>query len=152
MKPSNVFSWEILLVEDNSADVFLTQEALKESNISHNLQVAGDGVAALEYLQQEGDNAGAVRPDIILLDLDMPRMGGRELLARIKSDEVLKNIPVIVLSSSTAADDISRVYALNANCYTRKPLNIDLFTDVIKGIQEFWLKPLGLPLGSSGNP
>jgi CheY-like chemotaxis protein len=142
MKPSNVFSWEILLVEDNSADVFLTQEALKESNISHNLQLAGDGVAALEYLQQEGDNAGAVRPDIILLDLDMPRMGGHKLLARIKADEVLKNIPVIVLSSSAAADDIFRAYALNANCYT----------DVIKGIQEIWLKPLGLPLGSSGNP
>jgi CheY-like chemotaxis protein len=152
MKPSNDFSWEILLVEDNPADVFHTQETLKESNISHNLQVAEDGVVALEYLRQEGDNAHAIRPDIILLDLNMPRMDGHELLARIKSDDVLKNIPVIVLSSSTATDDISGVFALNAHCYTRKPLNIDLFADVIKGIQEFWLKPLDLPRISTGNP
>jgi CheY-like chemotaxis protein len=152
MKPSNDFSWEILLVEDNPADVFLTQEVLKESHILHNLQVAEDGVVALEYLQREGDNAAAICPDIILLDLNMPRMGGHELLAKIKSDDALKSIPVIVLSSSTTAEDISRAYALNANYYTRKPMNIDLFIDVIKGIQEFWFKTVVLPRSSTGNP
>jgi CheY-like chemotaxis protein len=145
MKPSNDFSWEILLVEDNPADVFLTQEALKESHILHNLQVAEDGVVALEYLRGEGDNADAVRPDIILLDLNMPKMGGHELLARIKSDEVLKSIPVFVLSSSTVADDISRAYALNANYCASKPMNIEPFIDVIKDIHEFWLKTVVLP-------
>jgi two-component system response regulator len=146
MKPNNDYSWEILLVEDNPADVCLTQEALKESNILHNLQVAEDGVAALEYLQQEGGNAHAIRPDIILMDLNMPRMGGHELLAIIKSDDALKSIPVIVLSSSTATEDISKAYALNANCYARKPMNIDPFIEVIKGIQEFWFKTVLLPL------
>ena len=145
MKPGNKFSWEILLVEDNPADVCLTQEALRESEILHHLQVAEDGVAALEYLQQEGDHANAIRPDIILLDLNMPRMGGHELLARIKSDDVLKSIPVIILSSSSAAEDVSRAYALNANCYARKPMDIDPFIDVIKGIQEFWFKTVVLP-------
>jgi len=152
MKPNNDFSWEILLVEDNPADAFLTQEVLKEANISHNLQVAQDGEVALEYLQQEGDHADAIRPDIIILDLNMPKMDGHELLARIKSDDALKSIPVIVLSSSTTADDISRAYALNANCFTRKPMNIDLFIDVIKGIQEFWFKTAVLPPSSTGNP
>lgn len=152
MKPNNDFSWEILLVEDNPADAFLTQEVLKEANISHNLQVAQDGEVALEYLQQEGDHADAIRPDIIILDLNMPKMDGHELLARIKSDDALKSIPVIILSSSTTADDISRAYALNANCFTRKPMNIDLFIDVIKGIQEFWFKTAVLPPSSTGNP
>ena len=152
MKPNNDFSWEILLVEDNPADAFLTQEVLKEATISHNLQVAPDGVEALEYLRQEGDHADAIRPDIIILDLNMPKMDGHELLARIKSDDALKSIPVIVLSSSTTADDISRAYALNANCFARKPMNIDLFIDVIKGIQEFWFKTVVLPPSSTGNP
>ncbi len=152
MKPNNDFSWEILLVEDNPADAFLTQEVLKEANISHNLQVAPDGVEALDYLRQEGDHADAIRPDIIILDLNMPKMDGHELLARIKSDDALKSIPVIVLSSSTTADDISRAYALNANCFARKPMNIDLFIDVIKGIQEFWFKTAVLPPSSTGNP
>lgn len=151
MKPSNDFTWEILLVEDNPADVCLTQEALKEAHISHHLQVAEDGVVALEYLQQEREKSGAVQPDIILLDLNMPRMGGHELLARIKSDEKLKSIPVIILSSSTAAEDVSRAYALNANCYTRKPMNIDPFIDVIKGIQEFWFETVILPRSPSRN-
>jgi CheY-like chemotaxis protein len=150
MKPRNDFSWEILLVEDNPADAFLTQEALKETQILHNLHVAGDGIAALEYLQQEGDYANAVRPDIILLDLNMPRMDGHELLTKIKSDDVLKSIPVIVLSSSAATDDISRAYALNANCYTMKPMNFDPLIDVIKGIQEFWFKTVVLPRSSTG--
>lgn len=145
MKPSNDFTWEILLVEDNPADVCLTQEALKEAGISHNLRVAEDGVVALEYLQREGDNSGATQPDIILMDLNMPRMGGHELLALIKADDRLKSIPVIVLSSSTAAEDISKAYALNANCYTRKPMNIDPYIDVIKGIQEFWFNTVVLP-------
>lgn len=145
------FSWEILLVEDNPADVCLTQEALKEANVTHNLAVAEDGVVALEYLRQEGENAGAVRPDIILMDLNMPRMNGHELLAKIKSDDSLKSIPVIVLSSSAAVNDISRAYDLNANCYTRKPMDIDPFINVIKGIQEFWLKTAVLPRGVLGD-
>ena len=151
MKPNNDFTWEILLVEDNPADVCLTQEALKEANISHNLQVAQDGVVALEYLHQEGENSAAIQPDIILIDLNMPRMGGHELLARIKSDDKLKSIPVIVLSSSTAEEDISRAYALNANCYTRKPMNIDPFIEVIKGIQEFWFNIVVLPRSPGTN-
>ncbi len=150
MKPSRDFTWEILLIEDNAADVYLTREALKETGISHNLQVAQDGVVALEYLQRKGDNADAVRPDIILLDLNMPRMSGFELLARIKSDDVLKSIPVIILSSSTAADDVAKAYALNANCYTRKPVNIDEFIEVINGIQEFWFKTAILPRNPTG--
>jgi len=144
MKPGNDFTWQILLVEDNPADVCLTQEALKETDIPHHLQVAEDGVLALEYLQQT-ENTDAIRPDIILLDLNMPRMGGHELLERIKSDDLLKSIPVIILSSSSASEDISRAYALNANCYTRKPMNIDPFIEVIKGIQEFWFKTAVLP-------
>ena len=150
MKPNNDFTWEILLVEDNPADVCLTQEALKEANISHNLQVAQDGIVALEYLHQEGANSDAIKPDIILMDLNMPRMGGHELLEIIKTDDKLKSIPVIVLSSSTAAEDIARAYALNANCYTRKPMNIDPFIEVIKGIQEFWFNTVVLPR-SPGN-
>ena len=151
MKRRNDNIWEILLVEDNPADVFLAQEALKDAGIPHNLQVAEDGAVALEYLQGQTGDDSAARPDIILLDLNMPRMSGFELLARVKTNEDLKSIPMIILTSSVAAEDISRAYALNANSYTRKPSEIDGFIDVIKGIVDFWFKISVLPRGPVNN-
>jgi CheY-like chemotaxis protein len=139
MNPRIDFSWDILLVEDNPADACLAQEALKLANIPHNLWVAENGVAALEYLQGKRDNTAAVRPDVILMDLNMPKMGGHELLAKIQSNDVLKSIPVFVLSSSNSADDFSRAYALNATYYINKPIDLDPFIDVIKDIHKLWL-------------
>ena len=136
---------EILLVEDNPADVRLTQEALKEGKVRNNLFVARDGEEALEFLRRKGPHANATRPDLILLDLNLPRRDGREVLAEIKNDDNLKTIPVVVLTTSSAEQDILRSYNLHANCYITKPVDLEQFVHVIKSIDEFWLTVVRLP-------
>ena len=136
---------EILLVEDNPGDVRLTQEALKESKVTNNLSVAEDGVEALAFLKREGKYADAPRPDLLLLDLNLPKKDGRELLEEIKVDDNLKRIPVVVLTTSKAEEDIIRMYDQHANCYITKPIDFDQFIEVIKSIENFWLTIVKLP-------
>ena len=136
---------EVLLVEDNPGDVRLTMEALKENRIYNNINVVMDGVEALAFLRREGKYAGAARPDIILLDLNLPRKDGREVLAEIKSDDDLKCIPVIVLTTSQAEEDILKAYGLNANCYITKPVDLNQFMKVVKCVEDFWLSMVKLP-------
>ena len=134
-------SIEILLVEDNPGDVRLTIEALRDSKVRNNLQVARDGVEALDFLRRPN----AVRPDLILLDLNLPRKDGREVLAEIKADASLKTIPVVVLTTSRAEQDVLRTYELQANCYITKPVDLDQFITVVKSIEDFWLTIVTLP-------
>ncbi|MBT3996644.1 MAG: response regulator [Chloroflexi bacterium] len=136
---------DILLVEDSPGDVRLTMEALADAKISNNITVASDGIEALAVLRKEGQFADAVRPDLILLDLNMPRMDGRELLGIIKEDSDLKNIPVVVLTTSQSEADILESYDLRANCYITKPVDLDQFLVVVNSIQEFWLSIVKLP-------
>ncbi|CAN5834996.1 response regulator [soil metagenome] len=136
---------EILLVEDNPGDVRLTREALREGKVRNNLNVASDGVEALAYLRREGQYAGATRPDLILLDLNLPKKDGREVLAEIKQDPSLRHIPVVILSSSPAEQDIIRAYDLHANCYVTKPVDLDQFITVVKSIEDFWFTIVRLP-------
>jgi CheY-like chemotaxis protein len=125
--------------------VRLTREALKEGKIRNNLNVASDGVEALRYLRREGPHAGAARPDLILLDLNLPRMDGREVLEAVKQDPSLRHIPVVVLTSSAAEQDIVRAYELHANCYVSKPVDLDQFIHVVKSIEDFWFSIVKLP-------
>ena len=136
---------EILLVEDNPGDVRLTQEVLKEGRIANILNVVMDGVEALRYLRREGDYANVPDTDLILLDLNLPKMDGREVLAVIKADPVLARIPVIVLTTSGAEADILSAYSLHANCYITKPVSLDRFVDVVRSIEDFWLSLVRLP-------
>lgn len=136
---------QILLVEDNPGDVRLTREALKEAKFRNKVEVVGDGVEALAYLHQQGQYSGAMRPHLIMLDLNLPRMDGREVLAAIKKDADLRRIPVVVLSSSEAETDIARAYELHANAYVTKPVDIDHFLQVVKAIEEFWVEIVKLP-------
>jgi two-component system, chemotaxis family, response regulator Rcp1 len=136
---------EILLVEDNPGDVRLTKEALREGKVYNNLHWAKDGVEALEFLRREGKHEKAPRPDIILLDLNLPKKDGREVLEIIKSDERLKHIPVVVLTTSKAEEDVLRSYALHANCYVTKPVDLEKFIVVVKSIDRFWLTVVTLP-------
>ena len=136
---------EILLVEDNPGDVRLTIEGLNEAKVRNNLQVARDGVEALEFLRRQGRFADAVRPDLILLDLNLPRMDGREVLAEVKSDPDLKAIPVVVLTTSSAEQDILHSYQLQANCYITKPVDLEQFIKVVRSIEDFWLTIVRLP-------
>jgi CheY-like chemotaxis protein len=136
---------EILLVEDNPADVRLTQEALKEGKVRNNLFVARDGVEALEFLRRNGPHANATKPDLILLDLNLPRKDGREVLAEIKNDDNLRTIPVVVLTTSSAEADILKSYNLHANCYITKPVDLEQYVQVIKSIDDFWLTVVRLP-------
>lgn len=136
---------EILLVEDNPADVRLTREALNEGKVRSTLHVVGDGEAALAFLRREGRHAGAAHPDLILLDLNLPRKDGREVLAEIKEDPDLKHIPVVVLTTSTAEEDILRTYNLHANCFVTKPVQLDQFLSCVKSIDDFWLALVKLP-------
>ena len=136
---------EILLVEDNPGDVRLTREALREGKIYNNLHCAKNGVEALEFLRRDGPYANAPRPDIILLDLNLPRMDGREVLSVIKNDESLKHIPTVVLTTSQAEEDVLRSYHLHANCYVTKPVDLDKFIHVVKAIDRFWLTVVTLP-------
>lgn len=134
-----------LLVEDNPGDVRLTQEALKEHKVKNNLYVVADGEEAMAFLRKQGGYRDAPRPDIILLDLNLPKKDGREVLAEIKSDPGLKAIPVVIISSSEAERDIIKSYDLNANCYVTKPVNFDQFIKVVQSINEFWLTIVKLP-------
>ncbi len=136
---------DILLVEDNPGDVRLTVEALRESKVLANLQVARDGIEALAMLRREGPHADARRPDLILLDLNLPRLDGRQVLETIKADTDLRQIPVVILTTSAAEQDILQAYNLHANCYITKPVDMDQFIRVVQAIDNFWLTIVRLP-------
>ena len=139
---------EVLLVEDSPGDVRLTQEAFRDANQSIRLHVASDGVEAMAFLRREGVHAGAPRPDIILLDLNLPKMDGREVLAHIKEDENLMTIPIVILTTSETEVDIVKSYQLRANCYLSKPVQLDEFERLVKSINDFWLTEVKLPAQS----
>lgn len=136
---------DILLIEDNPGDVTLIKEALKEGKTSNKLTVFGDGETALFFLRKQGEFKKSSRPDIVLLDLNMPRKDGRDVLAAIKTDPELKHIPVVILTSSEAQHDITNAYNMQANCYITKPVNLKQYFNVIKLIEDFWLKTVKLP-------
>jgi CheY-like chemotaxis protein len=138
---------EVLLVEDNPGDVRLTKEALKEGKVQVNLSVAVDGLEAMAFLRKEDKYTDAPTPDLILLDLNLPKKDGREVLADIKEDNNLKLIPVVVLTTSDAEQDIMRTYELHVNCYITKPVDYDQFIKVVKSIEDFWLTIVKLPRG-----
>ena len=136
---------DVLLVEDSPGDVRLTREAFRETNGAVTLHVASDGVEAMSFLQQQGANADAPRPDFILLDLNLPRMDGREVLLLIKEDSKLRTIPVIILTTSEAEADILKSYQLNANAYLKKPVTLEAFEALVRSINDFWLTKVMLP-------
>ena len=136
---------DILLVEDNPGDVRLTREALKEAKVRNELHVATDGVEALAFLRREGAYKKAVRPNLVLLDLNLPRKNGREVLAEMKEDPELRRIPVVILTTSQAEQDIIKAYDLHVNCYINKPVDLDQFLQVVKSIEDFWLTVVKLP-------
>lgn len=136
---------EILLVEDNPGDVRLTIEGLNEGKVRNNLHVARDGVEALAFLRRQGAFNNVPRPDLILLDLNLPRMDGREVLAEVKADPALKTIPVVVLTTSRAEQDVLQSYELQANCYITKPVDLEQFITVVRSIEDFWLSIVRLP-------
>ena len=137
---------EILLVEDNPGDVRLTQEALGEAKVRNNLAVARDGVEALAYLRREAPFSDVSRPDLVLLDLNLPLKDGREVLAEIKADPELRRLPVVVLTTSTAEKDILESYNLHANCYISKPVDLEQFVGIVASIEDFWLTIVKLPV------
>ncbi len=136
---------EILLVEDNPGDVRLAKEALKENKLEVNLHVVEDGVLAMEYLRKQGIYQNATQPDLILLDLNLPKKDGREVLAEIKADPELKRIPVVMLTISKAEEDILKAYNLHVNCYITKPIDLDQFIKVVQSVEDFWLTIVKLP-------
>ncbi len=136
---------EILLIEDSPGDIRLTEEALKDFKMLNHLHVVMDGVEALDFLLREGKHENAVRPDLILLDLNLPKKDGREVLAEIKTKEELKRIPIVILTTSSAEEDIYKTYDFHANCYITKPVNLDQFIKVIKSIEDFWVNIVRLP-------
>src|SRR5687768_1108486 len=138
---------EILLVEDNPGDIRLTKEALKEAKVLNTLTVVQDGVDALACLHRQGRYADAKRPDLILLDLNLPKKDGREVLAKIKNDEALRFIPVVILTTSQDEQDVLKSYGLHANCYITKPVELEQFISVVKAIEDFWLGIVILPSG-----
>ncbi len=141
----DVMPIEILLIEDNPGDVELTKIALEDSKISVNLNVVEDGVEAIAFLRREGKYTQVPHPDIVLLDLNLPKKDGREVLAEIKADEKLKRIPVVVLTTSQAEEDVLRVYNLSANCYITKPVDFDQFVKIVQSIENFWFTIVKLP-------
>lgn len=136
---------EILLVEDNPGDARLTQEALKDGKVKNNLHIVYDGLEATDFLFQRNQYQNAPRPDLIILDLNLPKKNGKEVLAEIKSDESLKSIPVIILTISKAEEDVIRSYSLHANCFLIKPIDVNKFFDVVRSIEDFWLSLVTLP-------
>ncbi len=136
---------EILLVEDSPSDTDLTVEALQKGKVLNHLSTVDDGVKAIEFLRRQGPYSDAPRPDVVLLDLNLPRKDGREVLAEIKGDDSLKTIPIVVLTTSRAEQDILRVYRLNGNCYITKPVDFRQFIEVIRAIKDFWLTVVKLP-------
>ena len=136
---------EILLIEDNPGDARLAREALRDAKVRNNLSWVPDGVEGMAYLRREGKYSQSARPDLILLDLNLPRKDGREVLSEIKADENLRRIPVVILTTSQAEEDILRAYHLNANCYITKPVDLEQFMKVVKTIEDFWLTIVKLP-------
>ena len=136
---------QVLQVEDSPGDVRLTQEAFHDANMSIKLHVATDGVEAMAFFRREGAHVHAPRPDLVLLDLNLPKMDGREVLAHIKRDESLKTIPIVILTTSGAEADIVKSYQLQANCYLSKPVQLDAFQSLVKSINDFWLTKVKLP-------
>ncbi|BDZ43859.1 two-component system response regulator [Paraoerskovia sediminicola] len=130
---------DVLLVEDDPGDVLMTREAFEEHKVTNRLSVVSDGVSAMEFLRREGEHADAPKPDLILLDLNLPRMDGREVLAALKDDEDLRTIPVVVLTTSEAEEDVVRSYALHANAYVTKPVDFERFIDVVRQIDDFFV-------------
>jgi CheY-like chemotaxis protein len=141
---------EILLVEDNLGDIRLTQEVFKECRVLNNLSVIEDGEEAMAYLRRRGPYAKATRPDLVLLDLNLPKKSGREVLAELKADPLLRRIPVVVLTTSSAESDIVKSYELHANCYLTKPVQLDEFIKVVQSIEDFWLMIVSLPNRDGG--
>ena len=148
--PNLVKPIEILLVEDNPGDVRLTIEALKEAKVINHLTVLKDGVEALAFLRRQAPYSAAPHPHLILLDLNLPRMDGREVLAAIKADDSLKHIPVVILTSSQDEQDVLKSYNLHANCYISKPVDLDQFVRVVRSIEDFWLGIVVLPASQPG--
>ena len=136
---------EVLLVEDSIGDVRLTKEAFRAANASIHLHVASDGIEAIAFLKREGPHVDAPRPDLILLDLNLPKMDGREVLAHIKEDDRLKTIPTVILTTSDSEADVAKSYQLQANCYLSKPVQFDAFENLVKSINDFWLTKVKLP-------
>ena len=136
---------QILLVEDNPGDVGLTLEALKEATVPNKLTIVKNGAEALSLLRRQGPHARAARPDLILLDLNLPKKDGRKVLAEIKADDNLKRIPIVILTTSEDEQDVLESYNLHANCYIVKPLDLDRFITVVKSIEDFWLRVVVLP-------
>lgn len=147
---TNVRPVQILLVEDNPGDVRLTMEALKETKVLNKLTVVKDGIEALLLLRRQGQYAGTTRPDLILLDLNLPKKDGREVLAEIKADDNLKHIPVVILTTSQDEQDVFKTYNLHANCYITKPVDLNQFITVVKSIEDFWLGIVVLPKTKNG--
>lgn len=135
----------ILMAEDNPTDVMLTKEALAHAKVLNSLHVVDDGIDALDFLYRRGKYVKAPHPDLILLDLNMPRKNGQEVLAEIKSDDKLKHIPVVILTTSKAEEDVVKAYGLYANCYVIKPVDFDVFAEVVRSIQQFWFSVVTLP-------
>jgi two-component system response regulator len=146
---SSLHPIEILLVEDNPGDSRLAKEALKESKLKNNLYIAEDGVEAMNFLYKTGKYSKMPRPDLVILDLNLPKKDGREVLAEIKNDDNLKRIPVVILTISKAEEDILKTYNLHANCYVTKPLDLDQFMKVVRSIEDFWLTIVKLPNGKN---
>lgn len=142
---------EILMVEDNDGDVFLTTEALKTAKVSNHISVVRDGVEAMDFLARKGKYAAAPRPELILLDLNLPRRDGRQVLEEIKADPALRTIPVVVLTTSTAEQDILRTYDLHANCYIVKPVDFQSLMQIVQSIESFWLTVVRLPNKQNGH-
>jgi CheY-like chemotaxis protein len=141
----NVQPIDILLVEDSPSDVLLTREALRDARIANDLSVARDGEEAMAYLRQEGEHAGKRRPDLVILDLNLPRKDGREVLRDIKGDESLRRIPVVVLTTSSSDRDIGDCYDSHANCFLTKPIDFEEFIDVVRSMEHFWISVVRLP-------
>jgi chemotaxis family two-component system response regulator Rcp1 len=147
MTDKGVIPVNLLLVEDNPGDVRLTREALKDAKLKINLHVAVDGMEAMAFLRKQGKYASSPRPDLVLLDLNLPKKDGRQVLAEIKDDPDLKRIPVVIITSSKAEEDVLKSYNLHANCYVTKPLDLDQFITVVQSIEQFWLTIVKLPNG-----
>jgi chemotaxis family two-component system response regulator Rcp1 len=138
---------DVLLIEDNPGDVRLTKEALKDAKLKIHMHVVGDGMEAMAFLRKQGKYASSPRPDLVLLDLNLPKKDGRQVLAEIKDDTDLKRIPVVIITSSKAEEDVLKSYNLHANCYVTKPLDLDQFITVVQSIEQFWLTIVKLPNG-----
>jgi len=145
VKISHQGSFDILLVEDSDEDIYLTKRAFQDSKLAVNLHITKDGEAALDFLYNRNEYVDSPKPDIILLDLNLPKIDGREVLTRIKRDDELKKIPIVILTTSQSTEDVIKSYNLHANSYIRKPVNFDKFTEIIKSIENFWLTVVRLP-------